>query len=229
MKIEMSKIGRNMIQRLPTFIYLLAGIMIISSCASSGGLERAERTKASMEGLEETSNQLEERLNATEKSLNNLTQANASQLEEAYNNFRDNVSEVVDMQERFNNEAEQMETRSQEYLSEWKQEGQTYSNAELREASQERRRELSNIYDEIISNSSEVSNTLDEYVTDVQEIETYLSNDLTMQGLSSIEPLAEDVNDNGQSLERNLSSIQNSISTAREEMGAKGTQGESSD
>lgn len=208
-----------MIRRLSIFLYLLIGIFILSNCASSGGLERAEQTRASMENLEEAANQLQERLNAAEKSLNNLTQTNAPQLREAYNNFRENVDEVIDAQERFNNEAEQMEERSQEYLSEWKREGQSYSNADLRQASQERRRELSNIYEDIISSSSEVSSTLDEYVTDIQEIRTYLSNDLTMQGISSVKPLAQDVSDNGQSLEQNLSHIQSSISDAREEMG----------
>jgi len=210
-----------MIPRLPVFLTLLFTLLILSTCASTGGLERAEQTRVSMNNLEEAANQLQARLNAAEESLNNLTQTNSPQLNEAYNNFREDVSAVIDAQERFNNEAEQMEARSQEYLSEWKQEGQTYSNPELREASQQRRRELSNHYEDVISISSDISNTLDTYVTDIREIRTYLSNDLTMQGISSVKPLAQDVADNGQSLAQNLSDIQNAISEAKEAMGGR--------
>jgi hypothetical protein len=83
-----------------------------------------------------------------------------------------------------------MKENSKDYFSEWAKDGDTYTNPQLRELSEERRTKLAGIYAQVPAASAGVKETYLAYMTDLKEIQKYLSNDLTPNGVTSVTPIA---------------------------------------
>lgn len=200
---------------------LLLITFILSGCSSTE-TTRSEETSTSMNTVEEHLNQLSEQVNETENALDNVSNAtNDSEIQEAYNTFSDDVSRTIEMKEQLNNLVEEMRSTSRQYISEWQSQAESYDNDQLRRGSEERRQELSQAFNSVMDNSGDVSRTLETYISDIEEIESYLSNDLTVDAVQAVYSLTENVDQSGESVRQAINRMQSSLSEAQEKMGGR--------
>ncbi|MEX1261885.1 MAG: DUF2959 family protein [Balneolaceae bacterium] len=199
-------------------ILFLVGSFTLSGCASSSGLERSEAIQTSMDRVDENVESITTQVNSVNSALNELTRQGQGDIRGAYDRFSEEVSELREMERDFESNAEEMESDAENYFEGWTQTADQYENPELQRRSEERRDELSQRYEQISQNSQTVKEILRSYVSDVNEIESYLSNDLTSQGINSIAGISNDAVDEGEQLRTELNSLQSAIASVRDEM-----------
>jgi hypothetical protein len=100
----------------------------------------------------------------------------------------------------------------------WDKDKNQYDNPDIQTSSDERREALGNIYDRIGENNKGVKEAFKTYVSDVTEIESYISNDLTNKGITSIASMSDKAVRNGSLLKIELENLQSAIEDARAEM-----------
>lgn len=195
----------------------LAAVFAISACSSTG-MQRSEDVQSSMETVDNNIKEIVVQLDAINSSLDELTKPGQADRKKAFDLYSDEASKIKKMEQGFARHAAQMESSGKAYFEEWDKNGNQYDNPEIQARSEERRAELGNTYDKIAQRNVGVKEAFKTYVSDVNEIEEFLSNDLTSEGVESINPIAEEVVNNGSHLKRELQNLQSAIEEARREM-----------
>lgn len=190
----------------------------ISGCASSSGLERSEEFQNSMDRVDEDVERITTKINSVNSALNELTRQGQGDIRGAYDRFSEEVSELREMESDFESNTDQMESNAESYFEGWTRSDDQYDNQEIQRRSEERRNEISQRYESISQNSSLVKEDLRSYVSSVNEIESYLSNDLSSQGINSIAGIADDAITEGDQLKNELNSLQSAIASTRDEI-----------
>lgn len=202
----------------PVSITSVLILFIISGCATTNP-SRSQETISSVEAVEEQLNQIREQLNQTQQSLDSVTNADESNIEDAYNSYSDDVEALEEMKSELNNRAEAMREISDEYLTQWQNDARSYNNEELRSASERRRNDLRRTLDRVMENSGEVNRMLEEFISDTKEIESYLANDLTVNGVNAVAESQQNVERTEDEVTNAISRMQNSVTEIKQEMG----------
>lgn len=206
-------------------IIIIGSILIIvamSGGCSSTGMERSEKTSTTMEAMDKDIEIVIEQLDKTGSSLEALIRPNQQDIKKSYDSFKENVSKMEDKEKDFIKHAEHMKKRGKEYFSEWEKDRDQYKNEQIQALSEQRRDELSSIYDRIAENSIGVKEAYKVYLSDIRELQMYLSNDLTSKGIEKISSVSNRIVTDGENLKFSLTNLQRAIDRARNEMTQSG-------
>lgn len=202
---------------MPLSVIALLGVLL-THCASTTGMERADRTTSSMQTVEERMDATLDNIDALETTLSELTREDRRDLQAAFEQHINNLDELEKNSRELIEDFRSMESNAQNYFTEWEQESGSYENPRLRDVSEERRRQIQERYEAIDLDSSELENRLQAFISENNEIRTFLSNDLTPEGVQAVEPLVEEVREEGERLKREISEVQASINEVKTEM-----------
>lgn len=201
-----------------TFLLFCLTIVFAVTACSTTGMQRSEDVQSSMKTVDNDIKSIVVQLDAINSSLDELTKPNQAELKKAFDLFSDNASKIKNMEEDFSKHAARMEGSIKTYLAEWDKDSQQYDNPDIQKQSNERREALGETYNNIAENNIGVKDAFKTYVSDINEIERFLSNDLTSDGINSIESISEEVVDNGSHLKNELQNLQSAIEEARIKM-----------
>lgn len=199
-----------------TFLLIL---FLTSGCATTNNPNHSQETVSAVEAVEEQLDQIRKQLDETQNSLENVTNSDNSEIEDAYNSYSDNVEALIEMKSELNNRVENMRTTSNQYLSQWQSEAETYNNEDLRRSSERRRNELSRTLDRVMDNSGDVNRMLDEFISEAKEIDSYLANDLTSNGADAVASSQRNVDRTQDKVKDSISRMQSSVTEIKQEMG----------
>lgn len=185
-------------------------------CASTSNLERSDEARTSLDALDRTVGAATSELQETRTSLDNLMRQSSGNLGEAFDSYAQNVTEMVELENAFIEQSERVRNSWNAYIEEWEESSSDYSNQDIQRRSEQRRQELQSAVEQVSQRSSDVRESFRKYTEDLREIRDYLSNDLTSTGIDNIDPIADDVLDEGETLMTALERIQDEISDARE-------------
>ena len=202
-------------------VLLLATTFTVAACSTTG-LQRSEEVQSTMKTVDNDIKQIIVQLDAIGASLDELTKPGQADVKRAFELFEDNVSKIEKMEEDFSKHVNEMTEAGKTYFEEWDKDNNKYDNPEIQRRSDERREALGQTYDRIEENSVGVKEAFETYVSDVTEISSYISNDLTRRGITSIAPLADNTVRNGSRLKNELENLQTAIEDARAEMAQSG-------
>lgn len=200
-----------------TLLFIVASV-VLTGCASSSGLERSEAIQTSMDRVDQDVTSITTQVNAVNSALSELTRRGQGDLKGAYEQFSEQLSELRELEDQFENNTNQMESSSEAYFEGWARSDGQYENQEIQRRSEERRTQISQRYDRISQNSATVRQNLRSYISSINEIESYLSNDLTNQGVNSIASVANDSINEGDQLKNELDSLKSAIAATRDEI-----------
>lgn len=198
-------------------LLLLTTTFTIAACSTTG-MQRSEDVQSSMKNVDNDIKDIVVQIEAIGSSLNELTRPGQADVKRAYDVFSNNVSEIARMEKNFNDHADEMEESGETYFQAWDKNNNRYDNPEIQRSSDERRAELFVIYNRIAENNKGVKEAFRTYVSDVNEINSYMSNDLTTKGITSIASLSDQTVRNGNMLRNELDKLQEAIEDARAEM-----------
>lgn len=214
----MESINTPVTRPFSNLIVILFAFAVLFGCRTTD-VDRSERTTSSMQNVTDDIDIMLDRIDSVETSLDAMMEARSGEdVRELYRVYASHVSDMESQGERLISQSERMNEYGEEYFSEWEQESGTYTNPEIRRLSRERRRELSDAFNEVIRENNEVQDELDRFMADHREIRDFLSRDLSERGLESISSLLPDVSENGRSLKSSLNRVQYAIEVAQNEM-----------
>lgn len=201
---------------------LISGFIIISGCQSTG-MERSNETRISLQTMDDDITSAILHLDATGAALGDLLRPGQPDLKKALEAFSDNVAKIVATETKFARHADELTARGTDYFEEWQREGTEYNNPKIQQLSNRRRSILGGVYGRISIQSDSIKNTFKTYALDVTEIQSFLSNDLSINGVAAIAPISRRVISNGDSLKNAMHNVQSIIQSARKEMAQSGS------
>jgi len=195
----------------------LGAITLLTGCATTPttSMDRATKTTTSMQAVEADYKQASVQIDATSTSLEDLIKPGQTDMKKAYGAYAGNVEKMEQLGKRLDMHTEQMRSRGQAYFAEWET---SYTSPEIRELSERRRNEMREIYAKIPEASIGVSGALKSYLTDIKDIQTYLSNDLTPQGIETMRPMAQKAVTDGDNLKETIKPVLTAIDRVKTEM-----------
>lgn len=205
----------------PIAILLFAVTITLSACSTSR-MQKSQEVQSTMQSVDNDIKLIIVQLVAIGASLDELTKPGQADVKKALNVYSDNVSKIEKMEKTFSKDADKMDKSGKAYFESWHKEKNQYDNSEIQQRSDERRAALGKIYDRIAQNNVGVKEAFRIYVSDVNEINSFISNDLTSKGISSIASLSDKTVENGRQLKSALSDLQSAIEDARAEMTQSG-------
>ena len=196
-------------------------IPFISGCATTGS-DRAEKATTKMESVDGEIKDSVAQLDATGAALENLIKPGQSDRKSALATYSDNVVKMDRLGVKLIKHTDEMSARGKDYFDEWKKEGSTYTNPQIREISEKRSAELNTVFRRISESSIGIRGSFGAYMNDIKEIQSYLSNDLTDKGITSITPVAQKAIRDGASLKSAIIPVLSALDSARTEMAQGG-------
>jgi len=168
---------------------LLGTAAFLGGCATTG-MDRSVKTSNSMQDVDNEMRKMVVQSDATAASLDVLVKAGQPDLKKSFDTFSKNVTKLDSEGKRVLKRIEEMKANSKEYFAEWEKQGDAYTNPQIRELSEERRAKLAEIYAQVHIAGAGIKGSYLAYLSDLKEIHTYLSNDLTPNGVEAITPVA---------------------------------------
>lgn len=202
---------------------LYGAFILLGSCAMLGIGTKRTAVTTSMQTVDSDIRQSVLQVDATGASLEDLIKSGQDNVKKALDKYTDNVSKMEKMGNKLMNHIDEMSVKRSEYFTEWEKRGDTYTNPQIRELSEQRRADLGKIFDQIPESRVGVSGALQAYLSDIKEIQNYLSNDLTPNGIGAITPIAQKAISDGDNLKEAIKPVLSALERARAEMLQGGT------
>ncbi len=221
---------------------LLIGTTSMSGCATmtkKTGVERAERTTTSMETVDSDLKQASRQIDTTNASLDDVIRTGVSSssqpadVKKSFETYSGNVAKMEDIGKTLNKHIDRMNSQGNAYFEEWGKTGGTYSDPELQRLSAEQHVRASKSFSAITTAGAGMRGQLNAYLAEIKQIQTYLSNDLTLSGISAIASRARVAEQAGDNLKGSFMPVQSAIAQARNDLtpggaAAGGSEGRSS-
>lgn len=205
----------------PLVALSLGVLLLLPACATTGS-GRAEKTTAKMEVVDSEIRQAVVQIDATGLSLEKLIKPGLSDTKSAFETYSDNVVKMESVGGKLIKHTDEMSVRGQDYFTEWEKQGNTYTNPQIRELSEQRRSDLNTVYRKISESSIGVKGKFIAYLSDIKEIQAFLSTDLTDKGIKAITPVAQKAISDGSILRNSVVPVLSALDTAKSEMAQGG-------
>lgn len=208
-------------------VAFLGMVLSLPACATMSkktGVQRAESATISMQKVETDMKQASAQIDATNAALRDVLvtgQTAASQpadVKKSFDAYSNNVKKMNQIAKTMNASFDQMNTRGNTYFQEWSKEGGTYTNPQIQKLSQQERARLTGTFNNITASSAGVRGSLNSYVSQIKQIESYLSNNLSAQGITVIASIAQSATAEGENLKQSFMPVQTAIDQARVQM-----------
>jgi chromosome segregation ATPase len=171
-------------------MFLLGAASFMGGCATTG-VDRSVRTSNSITDVDAEIRKIVIQSDATKLSLDTLVSSAKPDLKKSFDKYSDDLAKLDNDGQRLLKRIEEMKTHSKEYFSEWEKQGDSYTNQQIRELSEDRRIKLAEIYARVHTAGGGIKGAYISYLTNLKEIKLYLSNDLTPKGVEAIDPVAK--------------------------------------
>lgn len=169
---------------------LLGTAAFLGGCATTG-MDRSVKTSNSIRDVDSDIRKMFVQIDVTAASLDALVAPGQQDVKKALKTYTHDLDTLEHEGKRALKHIDEMREHSTEYFGEWEKQGGEYKNPEIRELSEERRIKLAAIYARVPAAGAGIKVAYNAYLTNLKEIKTYLSNDLTPQGLITIDPIAK--------------------------------------
>jgi DNA repair exonuclease SbcCD ATPase subunit len=147
-------------------------------------------------------------LDATLASLKEMVEKPAPDLTTQYKTYTSNLKSLESSATKVKELATQMDLKSQQYFSTWDTQIADIQNEDIRERSVERRKTIEANFNKIKAEYTEVRAEFKPLLSDLQDVRTVLSNDLTMDGLKSIDKTVKNVAGKSEDVRESLEELE---------------------
>jgi hypothetical protein len=193
-------------------------LLLLTACAGSGK-HPVENVSSNMDQLDRDLREAVMQVDVIDASINGMIDPAESEITPAFEQYAGHVDEMERLGERLEQHADALREQGLTYFDEWRAQGETVTNPDVRAISEQRHAESREAFSQISQHSVDVKRTLQTYISDLRDIETYLANDLTPAGIRAIAPVAEQTKEDGVALQRAIRPMLSALTRARAGMG----------
>ncbi len=170
-------------------VCLLGTASFIGGCATTG-MDRSVKTSNSIQDVDNEIKKFSVQIDSTDAALDALVKSGQQDLKKNFDKYSDQLAKLEHEGKRVIKHMDEMKANSTQYFAEWEKQGDSFTNPEIRELSEERRLKLAEIYAQVPKAGAGIRGAYNSYLTNLKEIQKYLSTDLTPKGVEAITPVA---------------------------------------
>jgi len=199
---------------------LLGTASFMGGCATTG-MDRSVKTSSSIKDVDSEIRKMNVQIDVTAASLEALVRSEKSDLKKPFNTYSNELEKLDHEGKKVIKRLDDMKSHSKEYFAEWEKQGDTFTNSEIRNLSDQRRSKLADIYAQVPAAGLGIKGAYNAYLTDLKEIQKYLSNDLTPKGIEGITPEANKSIQNLNALKASLQPVLTALDDIKTELYSK--------
>ena len=194
---------------IPALALLALGTLLGSTACSSttSASTRATAASESMQAFNASMIETRDGISATIESLNALMTASGNAVKPAFAAFKEDLADLHGRAEAVRAEAAAMKERGDEYFQGWE--------AGSSSISPERHDQLATAYSTIKQAMTRARAEFEPFLASLDDVESYLSLDLTKDGLEGAEPLADAATDKGAQVKAQLDAVLQQVNAVR--------------
>jgi chromosome segregation ATPase len=185
---------------------LVALSLVMVGCATDKGRERSGKAVSSVADTRmavlDADKEVKQSLDAIAK-----LEAAPNDLLPAFNAYKTEVRDVKKQAANVRSAAADMRQRAAIYRSAWRAESETLSNEALKESAEARQKRIEERFDRVNQHYTELDAAFGPYIADLDDIQTFLSNDLTFNGVKAASPAIEKARKDGETLRAKLAEM----------------------
>ena len=186
--------------------FSLLATLLTSACSTTG----SDKGAATGKSAEQAANQIElgsTQLDATLVALKDLVQKPAPDLAPQFKTFTKSLAQLESTAEDVATLAAKIDTKSQDYFTQWDQQLAAVQNEDIRARSAERKEAISASFKKIQSEYGEVRDEFKPLLSDLRDVRTVLSADLTQDSLKSIDKTVAGISKKSESVRKSLKEL----------------------
>jgi ABC-type Zn uptake system ZnuABC Zn-binding protein ZnuA len=136
-------------------------LMVFAAGCATTGMQRSENTSTKMKIVEQDIENAAAQVDMTRASLEELFRPGQADVKKAFELYSDNVAKMEELGKKFLNHTAGMSNQGKQYFEEWRKENNAYTDPEIQALSEQRRSDLSGIFDQIAESSVGVKGSLE--------------------------------------------------------------------
>ena len=147
-------------------------------------------------------------LDKTEQALSSVCQAESRNIRKRYENFAKEANRLEEAQKHATSDIDEMKLTSTKYLFSWDTSITEISNAELRQASTERRSKVMKDHDELAATLSDIGRQLQPFMSNLHDLEAFLATDLSPANVRKASEMIQKSQADAQALKDKIAGVQ---------------------
>jgi len=175
---------RPLRSRLP-YVPAAAALLLLAACQTAGH-QRVDATSTRLDDLRSSLERLDEEVTAVADTLATVVEKANEDPQPAYKQLGKDLSALERGYEHARSRLDQAEKEAGRLFEEWTRNAEQISDPDLKALSERRRDMLQKMLDAVVSRMSDAVSELEGYVSTSRDLHTYLSQDLTPQGIRAI-------------------------------------------
>jgi chromosome segregation ATPase len=195
---------KNALRTLAPLPALLALVMF-QSCATEGH-DRANDTANKMTSLRTAIVATRDQVGVVSTSLTELTKENVD-AKTAFNSFSAASDKLNEETKKTQDILRDLRAQGAAYFAEWQKQNAAITDPDIKKAADERRAEMTKNLDGVTKSMDEAAALYPPYLARIQDAKTFMSNDLTKNGIKTIDSTLNHLVKEGSEVQKALDSV----------------------
>lgn len=188
------------------FLVFLPVLALGSACQSSGH-QKADSTAMHMDETRAAIESMKGKVTAAAASLATVVEKGDVEPKAPFEKYKADVKAVVDGLTKAESNLGSMKAEGKTYFAEWEKQSATIKDPDLKKSADERRARLSKAVDGVSTAMDGARAEISPFVTMLQDVQTYLSNDLTPDGIKSVAGKSKQLGKDAKSINEKLDDV----------------------
>ena len=190
------------------WVGVCAAVSILGCSSEPKGPSRSAKAVESFRETRQNIDAASNQVAMTNQSLQALAAGGQEgDLRAAYTAYVNNVQQMDKMAQRARERASQMRARTDDYVTKWEAELKQIDDDELRKSSRDRMDAARASFRKVADAAQAVREAYEPYMGGLKDVQTFLANDLTAGGVSSVQGKAKSTIAQGETLRQKLAAV----------------------
>ncbi len=198
--------------------------LLLSACGTTSGYKQADKTGEGIATFREEVLNGKKAIDQTMVSLDNIAKTANTDPRKAYEGYTKSVANLDSAANKIRKRAADMQEQGKAYFAQWEQQLQTVKNPEIQQLAKERKVKLSETFDKIKEVAEPLKAKFDPWMSDLKDLQTYLGNDLTINGVDAAKSMFEKTRSEGMEIQKSMDSLVAELNTIAATITASKTQ-----
>lgn len=200
---EVSMASRNCSWRAVRVGLGMVLVALVGAACTTTGFQKSTNIADTMANQTQMIQEAKPQVDAMLASLDQLTRAEGD-LRPAFKTFSDTLDDTEKVAARARQTEQTIRVKEAEYIAEWEKQTAEITNPQIKAATQARQAEVNTKLSRLSQTGKRAGDAYSPFISNMKDIRTYLSNDLTTDGVKKLEPTIEKARRDGATLQKAL-------------------------
>ncbi len=189
-----------------------AGCLLVG-CGTTSGYKQADKTG---EGIADFRTEIlngKKAIDQTMLALDQVATSAATDPRKAFEQYSKSIGNLQSAADKIRKRSADMQEQGKAYFAQWEQQLAQVKNPEIQQLAKERKAKLNEAFDNIRSVAEPLKTKFDPWMSDLKDLQTYLSNDLTVNGVDAAKSLFKKTKTDGTQVQQSMDALVAELNT----------------